>query len=63
MFGNTLDFIKDADNKPILKSLSEKVDTSEESFPKYINDLRLASFLEVHLHNYLVTAIKYYKDH
>lgn len=44
MFGNTLDFVKDSDSKPIVKSLTEKLDTSEENFPKYANDLRLASF-------------------
>jgi hypothetical protein len=44
MFGSSLDFTNDASRTPVLKSLSEGLDTSEKEFPKYINDLRLASF-------------------
>lgn len=45
MYGTGLDFeTTSSGQKPILNSLSEGIDTSEESLPKYINDSRYASF-------------------
>lgn len=45
MYGTGLDFeTTSTEQKPILNSLSEGIDTSEENLPKYINDARYASF-------------------
>lgn len=45
MYGTGLDFeTTNTAQKPIINSLLEGLDTSEESFPKYINDTRYASF-------------------
>lgn len=44
MFGEAQDFVETPENRVILPSLSEGIDTSEENFPKYMNDLRSASY-------------------
>lgn len=44
MFGEAQDFVETPENRVIIPSLSEGIDTSEENFPKYMNDLRSASY-------------------
>lgn len=44
MFGETMDFTEGGDSKVVVPSLSEGIDTSEDVFPLYMNDLRAASF-------------------
>lgn len=48
MYGETLDFDQSLGAKPVLSRLTEGLDTSEEVFPKYINDLRYASYSRGH---------------
>lgn len=44
IFGDTMDFEKSTQAKTIINSLQEGVSTTEEDFPKYMNDLRVGSF-------------------
>lgn len=44
IFGDSMDFEKSTSAKTIQNSLQEGVSTTEEDFPKYMNDLRIGSF-------------------
>lgn len=44
MFGSTMDFVENKDNRPILTSLSEGLPTNEEEVAKLNNDLRVGSY-------------------
>jgi hypothetical protein len=44
MFGNTMDFIEEKDQKPILTSLNEGLPTNEEEYAKLNNDSRIGSW-------------------
>jgi len=44
MFGDSMDFKKTSASNTIISSLQEGVETTEEEFPKYMNDLRLGSY-------------------
>ena len=44
MFGEAGDFVTTKENRVVLPSLSEGIDTSSEVFPLYMNDLRSGSF-------------------
>lgn len=48
MYGETNDFDASLSSKPITNVMSEGVDTKEENFPSYINDLRYASYSRGH---------------
>lgn len=44
LFGDTGDFIKSSQAKPIIPSLTTGISPDSEDFPKYMNDLRFGSF-------------------
>ncbi len=44
MYGNTNDFVETDENRIVVQPLSGTVDVSPENFPKYMNDLRFASY-------------------
>lgn len=44
IYGDTNDFEKSTTARPISQSLLEGLSTSEEDFPKYMNDLRIGSY-------------------
>lgn len=44
IFGDTMDFEKSSQARTIKNSLQEGVSTTEEDFPRYMNDLRIGSF-------------------
>lgn len=44
MYGETNDFVHTSGSSPILTPMQSGVDTSEDILPKYVNDLRFASF-------------------
>ena len=48
MYGETNDFVASLQSKPVLSTMDQGVDTSEEVFPKYMNDLRYASYSRGH---------------
>lgn len=48
MYGETNDFVASLQSKPVLSTMSQGIDTSEEVFPKYMNDLRYASYSRGH---------------
>lgn len=48
MYGETNDFVTSLDSSPITSTMSQGVDTSDENLPKYMNDLRYASFSRGH---------------
>lgn len=48
MYGETNDFVTSLDSSPITSTMSQGVDTSDESLPKYMNDLRYASYSRGH---------------
>lgn len=43
-YGEVKDFVKTSENNVILPSLTDGVSTSDEDFPKYMNDLRVGSY-------------------
>lgn len=48
MYGETNDFITTLQSKPITNAMEEGIDTSEEILPRYMNDLRYASYSRGH---------------
>lgn len=48
MYGETNDFVASLQSKPVLSTMDQGIDTSEEVFPKYMNDLRYASYSRGH---------------
>lgn len=48
MYGETNDFVTSLQSKPVLSTMYEGIDTSEEVFPRYMNDLRYASYSRGH---------------
>lgn len=48
MYGETNDFITTLGSNPITSSLSDSVDTSDDVLPKYMNDMRYASYSRGH---------------
>lgn len=48
MYGETNDFVTSLQSKPVLSTMDQGVDTSDEVFPKYMNDLRYASYSRGH---------------
>lgn len=48
MYGETNDFVTSLQSKPILNTMQQGLDTSEEVLPRYMNDLRYASYSRGH---------------
>lgn len=48
MYGETNDFVASLKSQPVTSTMSQGIDTSEEVFPRYMNDLRYASYSRGH---------------
>lgn len=48
MYGETNDFVTTLKSQPITSTMAQGIDTSEEIFPRYMNDLRYASYSRGH---------------
>lgn len=48
MYGETNDFVTSLQSKPILNTMQQGLDTSEDVLPRYMNDLRYASYSRGH---------------